>query len=232
MKDLGKFNAFIIRVYLKYWFTCQLPTKAPSNDLELLKELEHYKRIDKDVGEAAQRKLRGQLWYLNEANIALSFFDDEVTTEMKRKMVANLTADGHPETPHRVKLDVKNILSAELCDFVTNNTYLFFETILNENITGISKKILTTDPETWDENEHYIAAKAIVKNLLVVNDIAERGVALITRFNAILTHQEKQKQYILHAMEQHYRELPIQNYSKSKFIEYLTKNYQKATQND
>lgn len=209
-----------------------ISNKGTFNDLELLKELEQYKEIDKNIAEAVQHKLRGQLWYLNEANIALSFFDDDVSVEMKRKMTINLNVDGHPDKPQRINLAVNEIMSADLCDFVTSNTYFFFDTILNEEITGINRNFLMTDPATWNENEHYIAAKAMVKNLLVVNDIAERGIALITRFNTVLTHQEKQKQYILHAMEQHYRELPIENYSKAKFIEYLTKNYETVTQSD
>lgn len=200
---------------MRYWFICQLPTKATSNDLELLKELEHYKEIDKDVAEAALCKLRGQLWYLNEANVALSFFDDDVSIEMKRKMVINLNVDGHLDKPHRIHLPVNKIMSSELCDFVSNNTYFFFDTILNQEITGIRKHYLTTDPATWEEDENYIAAKAIIKNLIVINDLAERGVALMTRYNTVLTHQEQQKQYILHAMEQHYKKISIQSYSKT-----------------
>ena len=76
-----------------------MPTKAPSNDLALLKDLEFYKSIDSNVAEAAQKKLRGQLLYLSETNIALSFFNDDVSLEMKRKMVSKSVADGHPDSP-------------------------------------------------------------------------------------------------------------------------------------
>lgn len=70
--------------------------------------------------------------------------------------------------------------------------------------------------------------KKIVKKLLVVNDIAERGVALITRFNAVLTHQEEQKQFILHTIEQQCKNLPTKNFSKKKFVEYLDNNFPKG----
>lgn len=81
------FSLYACNVYLKHWFLCQVPQKAPSNDLELLKELEHYKTIDKLIADAVQRRLCGHLWYLNEANVALAFFDNEINIEMKRKMV-------------------------------------------------------------------------------------------------------------------------------------------------
>lgn len=113
-------------------------------------------------------------------------------------------------------------MNAQLCDFVTENTYFFFHTILNP---AKKQDFLRPDPAVWNQDENYIAADNIVKKLLVVNDIAEHGIALITRFNTVLTHQEKQKQYILHEMEKFYKKLPSENFSKKKFVEYLNKTY-------
>lgn len=134
---------------------------APANDLKLLKELENYKAIDSKIGDAVQSKLRGHLWYLNESNIALAFFDDEVDIEMKRKMASNLRKDGHPESPKRINISIEEIERAEICDFVTKNTYSFFETILNEEITGVNRNFLETDPITWEKDENYMAAKKL-----------------------------------------------------------------------
>lgn len=223
LSDIRRFNVFVVRVYLKQWFLCQVPTMAPANDLKLLKELQNYKEIDSEIGEVVQSKLRGHLWYLNESNIALAFFDDEVDIEMKRKMVSNLRKDGHPENPKRIKISIEEIVRAEICDFVTKNTYFFFDTMLNEHITGVNKSFLERDPITWQKDENYMAAKKIVKNLLLVNDIAERGVAVIKRFNPVLTHQEEQKQFIIATVEQQYKELPNNGYSKSKLVDYLNK---------
>lgn len=103
------------------------------------------------------------------------------------------------------------------------NIFLF-DTLLDKSVTNINTDYLRTDPSTWHENENYILAKTLVSKLLVVNDIAERGIALITRFNTALTHQEEQKQFILHAVEQHYKNLPSRNTSKKTFIDYLNKN--------
>ena len=41
------------------------------------------------------------------------------------------------------------------------------------------------------------AAKKIVHSLRVVNDIAERGVALMEEYNKLMTTDEEQKQYLL-----------------------------------
>ena len=139
-------------------------------------------------------------------------------------MVMNLSKDGHPDKPKKVKLPANKVISMELSDFVSKNTLLFFETLLNEKITGITKRFLKSDPGTWNKNDEYVSARNIVKNLLVVNDIAERGIALMTRYNAVLTHQEEQKQFLLQIMENHYKKLPTNNFSKSRFIDYLSKS--------
>lgn len=229
MKNIRRFNIFVVRIYLENWFLCQIANKAPANDLKLLKNLEKYKEVDGEIGMAVQKKFLRHLWYINENNVALAFFDDDVSIEMKRKMILNLQQTGHPDKPQRITLPIDRIMTAELCDFVSVHTYFFFDTVLNERLLGINREFLTADPSTWDTNENYITAKEVVSNLKIVNDIAERGIALITRFNAILTHQEKQKQFILHAIEQHCNNMPYSDFSKTKFIEYLNKNYTQKT---
>jgi len=43
---------------------------------------------------------------------------------------------------------------------------------------------------------------------MVVNDTAERGVALMQSYNSILTKNEDHKQYLLQVMEQHRQKFP------------------------
>jgi len=48
--------------------------------------------------------------------------------------------------------------------------------------------------------------KEIARSVKVVNDLAERGVALVQEFNSSLTRNEEQKQYLLQVVEQHRRQ--------------------------
>jgi len=52
-----------------------------------------------------------------------------------------------------------------------------------------------------------------VKSLKVVNDAAERGVALIQAFNGVLTSPEEQKQFLLQVVEKHSCDFPNCNKS-------------------
>ncbi len=49
----------------------------------------------------------------------------------------------------------------------------------------------------WPQNNNFQEGLKIVKTLKVVNDMAERGIKLITDFNDLLTKDEEQKQYVL-----------------------------------
>jgi len=48
-----------------------------------------------------------------------------------------------------------------------------------------------------------------VKQLRVVNDCAERGIALISTYNAALTKDESQKQYLLQLVATHRKKFPV-----------------------
>lgn len=74
---------------------------------------------------------------------------------------------------------------------MTSNTLRFFR------ILGISSAFLQKEPRLWEEDEDYKASREIVRSMRVVNDIAERGVALIEEFNKLITRDEEQKQFLL-----------------------------------
>ena len=59
-----------------------LAVKAPNEDLNLLKALQHYKSVDETISKATHQKMPGHLWYSSEALVALAFFDDSVPIEV------------------------------------------------------------------------------------------------------------------------------------------------------
>src|SRR6218665_2418004 len=70
---------------------------------------------------------------------------------------------------------------------------------------GISSDFLDSDPQTWELRDDYKAALETVSQLKVVNDSAERGVALIEEYTSIITRKENQKQYFLQVVQDHRR---------------------------
>lgn len=209
MSSLGHFNTFIVKVYLKAWFTCACAVSAPQNDLNLLRELESYKKVHTDIAEAAIKSFSGHLWYLSEFLVGLAFFDTAVSAEQKSAMVTaldNVTAD-HPR-PRRVAFN-PTLPQKHLSDFVSKHTLQLFIAL------DIPQHFLTKRPDIWDSDDDYIVGQRKVRSLKVVNDAAERGVALIQAFNGVITNQEEQKQFLLQVVEKHRRDFP--NPNKSTF---------------
>jgi len=71
-----------------------------------------------------------------------------------------------------------------------NNYYIGLYTIIRSHSTaalrslGLNISVLSgTDPHTWEEIAELRKTKAVVTSLKVVNDTAERSVALTSTFN-------------------------------------------------
>jgi hypothetical protein len=207
LAGLTRFNVFVMNVYLEAWYTCPLPTSAPRNDLALLRKLERYKTVDESVAKAAIKSFTGHLWYINEVLVGLAFFDSEVNSDTKVDMVTALQRNTSDDPPQRIAFEENRTAGYELPYFVSVNTRKLFVSL------GINQTFLDEDPATWNTNDDYFQAQAATQKLKVVNDAAERGIALCQTFNAVLTKHEDQKQFLLQVVEKHRLEFPNANKS-------------------
>ncbi|KAL4126010.1 hypothetical protein QTP88_010242 [Uroleucon formosanum] len=89
-KAIGEICVFIIKFYVKAWFTCPLPNKSPNQNLQFIKDMKLYEVFDREISRVSIQKLCNLLWYLTEEAAALSFFDDSIPLEVKRQMVKAL----------------------------------------------------------------------------------------------------------------------------------------------
>lgn len=97
---------------------------------------------------------------------------------------------------------IRSFKSKDLSDFVIETTLRFFDRF------SISTDFLCDDPSTWTTNEEYLDSSSFCRGLHVVNDLAERGVKMMTDYNNILTNDEETKQYLLQVVENYRRERP------------------------
>lgn len=204
-KGLRDICLFTVKVYAKAWFQAPAVVMAPRLDLQFLKDLDSYKTDNAPVSAIALKKFMGHLWYLSDELVAFAFFDDKVSSETKRKMVRAMDVpsdSGDLNLLKRTKVDAQLIQVKELEDFVSQGTWRFFD------ITGLPSKFLDNDVNTWGEDDSYKYAKSAVLGMKVVNDIAERGVALMDEYNKLHTNNEEQKQYLLLVVQQYRKKYP------------------------
>ncbi|KAE9522817.1 hypothetical protein AGLY_016779 [Aphis glycines] len=180
---------FLIIIYIEAWFEATSATAAPYNDLVFLKKLYNYQAIDAEISEVAVSKFINHLWYLSPQAIGLAFFDKNINTEMKRKMLTRLDSNNSSnESTKRLKLnncDIDEFIKNEIYHFVNSETRDFFK------LFNLDESFLENDPSTWDNIHSYKNALNIVTKLRVVNDTAERGIKLMEDYNKLLTTNEE-----------------------------------------
>jgi hypothetical protein len=196
-----------------------------------------YKKVDAEISDIALKKFLNHLWYLNAENIAFSLYDDDVAEETKEKMRKALihseeeeentnedddesdNDESHEDSrgdaeklfvDYERKVKVKKISDLEdmvkkggLEQFIRSKITLQFFTRFELNKDFLRKSI-----SDWSTDEGYNEGKNIVKKIKVVNDAAERGVKLIEDYNAKLTKDESQKQFLLQVVENYRKKFP------------------------
>ena len=103
-KAIGEVCIFIVTFYVKTWFTCTLPIKAPNLNLQFIKSLKSYEIVDSQISTAAIKKLCNHLWYLTDEAAALSFFDESIPFETKHLMVQALKTKSSINSTKRLTL--------------------------------------------------------------------------------------------------------------------------------
>ena len=88
-----------------------------------------------------------------------------------------------------------------IADSVTKSTLQLFHQFC------IGMDFINYNPDEWVFRCDYLHGAQIVKNLCVVNDNAERAVALISEYNTFSTKDEDIKQYLLQVVDDHRRQV-------------------------
>lgn len=176
LKSLRSICLFLVIIYVPYWFRCVNAIEAPKLDLDFIQNVVTY--FDKEVSTTLLQKLRKHLWYLAEEAVGLSFFDESVPLEVKKKMVQKLDINNEDEDENDAEVSKRNVVTMEeilsysakdISHFVTSRTKRFFTRL------SIDVSFLQLDPSEWQQRDDYCAGKRVCHHLHVVNDAAERA---------------------------------------------------------
>lgn len=201
---------FIVMFYVKSWFIAPCAIMAPAQDLNLLQDLIRYREIDAKTSDTAAEKLRKHSWYMSEDLAGLAFFDSTISNNDKLKMVdAIKNRESFAKDRTHAAVDLRDVTNKDISYFITKKSLFLFDQF------KLSYDFLDENPEQWDNNASCLHALTIFKNLQVVNDIAERGVALIEEYNQCLIKDEDQHQYLLRIVANHRKKYPICNVNVS-----------------
>ena len=138
--------------------------------------------------------------------MGLAFFDNSINCEIKDRMVTKLSeVEGDDDPPKRVKLkeiSLSALGNKSVADFVTKNS----KSLLTK--LRMPQGFLQLPALQWAENHDYQMAAAIARSVTVINDHAERGVALIQQFSGSLTKNKEQLQFLLQVVAENRKRVP------------------------
>lgn len=214
-QNLQNFCLFACLIYTKVWIQCCSPSNAPHNDLELMKELHRYGKINKAISEAAIAKFQDHLWYLGPELIVLALFSDKVNTTEKRQIFQKMKKLNDGKWAERKKKleEHTEIEKKKLSDFVDSSSMTVLESLRLDIVFMFENNV-----RAWENLEEYKRAKETVDSFRVVNDIAERTLKLMTDINGSLTNDEEQKQKTIQVIEDNRKRIPTtQKYVLSSY---------------
>jgi len=168
-----------------------------------MKDLIAYETVNPEIAKVAANKFCSHLWYLSEELVCLCLFDDNVSAKDKADVVKAIQ-DSPPSDEEPLKkphVDLKTIRDCQLSTFASRRSSSLFEML---------KLPVTEDPISWNTSEDYQLAKCTVNALTVVNNHAERGVALVQEFSGLMTKDEHQLQFALQVINVHRKRYPDQ----------------------
>ncbi|KAK2705764.1 hypothetical protein QYM36_015958 [Artemia franciscana] len=127
-----------------------------------------------------------------------------VSSSTKRLMVSAMQSEDHQEQEHtkRITIDLDSAKNKNLEHFVTAKSAKLFQ------MMDLPDGFLTVDPDLWEDRHDYKLASETVRSLKVINDHAERGVALIQEYSGFVTQDESQLQFLLQVVNEHRRVYP------------------------
>ena len=205
VSDLKRFCSFFVTLYIPHFLSSSIGADAAINDLTFYKQLFDYRTVDPGLAEAALSVMARHGWYLVPQMVPFSLFSSKMDDDSKSALATKILSfeDTKPSSYPLIKPVFPAITSTtQLTDLVGPDSYMFF------HILGISYEWIKVSPSHWEEYDSYKEAREFVRTTKVVNDLAERGIKMISDYAMILTNDEEMRVQLLQGVELNRRKYP------------------------
>ena len=185
---------FILLMYTKLWFTSSLASSAARSDLNFMSAVHDYRKVNSKVAWEVLRSAYRHLWYITPQLLPLALTDRELEDSSKEAIARTLHSTERtalstgkptfpvlPFGPAAARLNMASLVSSE--------SWLVLDLL---QMTG-KQDWLTSPASTWHKSTDFLTLKEFALNLVVVNDLAERGIHLATDYiNRVRSEELKQ----------------------------------------
>ena len=178
LKNMWRFGRYAVLYYIPDFLLSSSGRDAAFNDLQLYKALLKYREVDRELADSALNTFNRHLWYLAPQTVLFALFSNRVSEDQKSRMASRLLTLDRKESP---TLGVPKFpaltAETELCDLITEESWDFFDVVNSDPLPWLTKRVCE-----WESYADYNKVKTFVSTVKVVNDCAERAVALATDY--------------------------------------------------
>ena len=184
---------YIALIHVPYFLKAPIAASAPRQDRDFWIDLLAYKgcfdeqSVQFEMISAVQKNFRNHLWYLTEQLVVFGLFDDHLCNEERKCMAVKLYSEVRPQNfrPGKPKFPTDLLTDApQLDSFVGPKSWLLFEKL------DANGAWLNSDPIEWENVGEYQRMYNFVRELKVVNDLAERCVKDIEEYKNMAKDSE------------------------------------------
>ena len=201
--EVDQVTEFAVLFYIKYWLQTPLPSSAARLDLEFMANVLQYRLTSPKVSFAVLQSCYRHKWYLTPQLVILALADEKLEDTIKEQMAKALFnterkeiksgKPSFPTLPFGAEETRKN-----MSDLVTSESWLIFQLL---GLHGTQEWLQTPAP-LWKFFEDFKVLKKFATNVSVCNDIAERGIHLMSDFIS-RCESEEQRQALFQCVEFH-----------------------------
>ena len=195
---------YVALIHAPYFLRSPLAISAPRLDRDLWMDLRYYKECfgvnmrQTEMIDAVQNSMMNHLWYLTEELVVFGLFDVDLPEEERRSMAIKLWSIPRPEHFEKGKPRFPEELMNEepkLDSFLGQRSWLVFSKLNSDG------HWLSTDVHNWQNDPDYKRVESCLKDLKVVNDLAERCVKDIQAYAKQARDSQYQEDIIIVATD-------------------------------
>ena len=209
------------------WFlSCSLASSAPALQLSSIVEMKQYSQVNPEVAQTVLASMAGHLWPLTEKSVVFALTDESLPDSERQELAKKLFKTqkpiqfkfGRPEFPPIMDESQypdsawQSGETPKLETFIGPESWFLLDQL---GIKDADTEWLQLSPDVWSLFSGYKMLLSFTKNTTIVNDPAERAVALMSDFRDRV-QDEQQCQDTLIAVAEHRKLFPRDGTKESK----------------
>ena len=193
-KQADNMVSFILLVYARYWFTAPLASSAARCDLDFMVAVHEMRLVNPKVAWKLLQSCHRHKWYLAPQLVILALTDRDLEDGSKENMAKML----HSLKREKIRTGKPNFPLLEygpkaarqdMSTLVDSSSWLVFDIL---ELTGHQDWLL--EPAfNWHLAPEFKQLEVFTSNLVVVNDLAERGIHLASSFIKRVESEEQRE---------------------------------------